>query len=131
MSAACRVQIDRIFGVDFELLADFRRKSFELGQIAARRSIAEVGIGQQLERGAPLAVLVEDQDRGAAPRAASATTDVGEVARGGELRHPGLRGAAAGSAPTQPSAMPRPVSRWSALSARSVSRYSAREVNMR
>ena len=38
---------------------------------------------------------------------------------------------AARSRPTQPSAMPRAVSRRSALSARSVRRYSAREVNMR
>ena len=35
------------------------------------------------------------------------------------------------AAPTQPMAMPSGVRRWSALSARSVSRYSAREVNMR
>ena len=34
-------------------------------------------------------------------------------------------------APTQPMAMPLSVRRWSALSARSVSRYSAREVNIR
>jgi hypothetical protein len=33
--------------------------------------------------------------------------------------------------PTQPIVIPFPVRRWSALSARNVSRYSAREVNIR
>ena len=41
------------------------------------------------------------------------------------------RCARARSGPMQPSAIPLSVSRWSALSARKVSRYSAREVNMR
>ena len=35
------------------------------------------------------------------------------------------------SEPTQPAAMPFSVNRWSALSARSFRRYSAREVNIR
>ena len=53
------VEIDRIFGVDFELLGDLRREFARArGQIRAT-SASQVRIGQQLERRPPLAVVVE------------------------------------------------------------------------
>ena len=53
------------------------------------------------------------------------------IARARSRLAPRARWKAARAGPTQPSATPLPVSRSSALSARSDSRYSAREVNMR
>ena len=96
----------------------------------ARLGDPECRIGQQLERGAALAVPVERnavlcrlvrRDRQRIRRAPSPRRSAAILVSNCRCR----------SGPTQPSAMPLPVSRWSALSARSVSRYSAREVNIR
>ena len=63
------VEIDRVLGVDLELGRDRRR---ELGRTAARSASARprprLGIGQQLERGAALAVAVEREAVALRPR---------------------------------------------------------------
>ena len=130
-SAACAAEIDRVFRRRFRLVRrSSAASSTELRPDPRELRDADIRIRQQLEGRAPLAVRCERQAmafglvrRERAPSRASPSP----------LPAPpsSRRWRRARSAPTQPSAMPLSVSRWSALSARSVSRYSAREVNIR
>ena len=126
------LQIDGILRVDRRparrSAAGSRRAPARSPQ-AARSSTS--GIGEQLEGAAANAVLVHREAVPRRLRRRQRQRIAARRARSLERRRLAPQTPLPAPLPTQPASTPSGVSRWSALSARSDRRYSAREVNMR
>ena len=124
------IDVGGIAGVNLELSRNTGLHASELGPDRPQALETDARKGQQLEGGAPAPVLVDVQAMtgGFVRRQRQAVQQAPAI---GQSVGFGTECLLASGAPTQPSSSPIGVRRWSALSARRRSRYSAREVNMR